>query len=171
MFNGATSFDQSLSSWDMSNVAVISGMFNGATSFNNGGISMIDQWAFPAVTSIDYLFYEASASNQPIGPWDTQAITTMVSTFENATAFNQNLSTWDFRNVTDMTNFISNSGMDTSNYDSLLNKIATQAGTVGVQVGVTLSATNIYRTAASSTAYATLTSTPHNWTILDAGIL
>ena len=170
MFNGATSFNKDLTNWDMSNVTLMNGMFNGATSFNNEGMSTIDSWVFPAVTDISYLFYGASAFNQPIGPWNTQAIVNMVSTFENATSFNQNLSTWDFRNVIDMTNFISNSGMDTGNYDALLNKIATQATTVGVQIGVTLSAINIYRTAASSAAYTTLTNAPYNWTILDAGI-
>lgn len=36
MFNGATSFNESISNWDTSNVTTMEGMFAGATSFNNG---------------------------------------------------------------------------------------------------------------------------------------
>lgn len=68
LFNGCTSFDQDLSSWDVSNIESFSGMFEGATSFNS--------------------------NTKSIGVWNTSAATNMINMFQNASSFNQNLSTW-----------------------------------------------------------------------------
>jgi surface protein len=40
---------------------------------------------------MSYMFYEATAFNQPIGNWNTTAVTDMSYMFGNASAFNQKL--------------------------------------------------------------------------------
>jgi surface protein len=65
MFTGATSFNQNLNSWDVSNVTDMNSMFNVATSFN-----------------------------QPLNSWDVSSINYMNEMFKGATSFNRDLSGW-----------------------------------------------------------------------------
>ena len=58
-------FDGDISSWDVSNVRFMSGMFSNATSFNQG-----------------------------IGSWDVSSAQYMYDMFEDATSFSQNLGGW-----------------------------------------------------------------------------
>ena len=56
MFQGATSFNQNLSSWNVSNVTAMDGMFTGATSFSPAGTNtyldqMLNSWAALSVQS------------------------------------------------------------------------------------------------------------------------
>ena len=61
-YNFSQSFNQDISSWDVSNVTDMNAIFSGATSFN-----------------------------QPIGDWDTSNVTDMTQMFENANTFNQDI--------------------------------------------------------------------------------
>ena len=76
MFKNASTFDQDLSSWNVSKVIDMIGMFNGTEAFN-----------------------------QDIGTWDVSNVTNMFGMFYLASAFNQDLSSWNVSNVTECEEF------------------------------------------------------------------
>lgn len=80
---------------DLTNVTDLSRMFQGATSFNQS----IDHWDLSSVFYMSYAFSDASTFNQPLNNWDVSNIISMQSTFNNASAFNQPLNNWDVSNV------------------------------------------------------------------------
>jgi surface protein len=98
MFSGATSFNQPLSSWNLSNVLYMNEMFYNAQSFNKP----IGSWSTDAVTYMSGMFKGAIAFNQNIGSWDVSNVQTMREMFKGASSFNQNISLWDVTNVANM---------------------------------------------------------------------
>ena len=98
MFNNKTSFNQDLSSWDVSNVTDMSSMFFYATSFNQN----ISSWDVSSVTTIGSMFSNATSFNQNISSWDVSSVTYAIGMFNMATSFNQDISGWDVSSVTDM---------------------------------------------------------------------
>ena len=79
IFCKATSFNQPLDNWDISNVLYMTNMFYGAISFN-----------------------------QQLNNLDVSNVINLYGTFEGATSFNQPLNKWNVGNVTNMRNMFNN---------------------------------------------------------------
>jgi surface protein len=116
MFFGVSNFNQNIGSWNTAAVTDMSYMFTSATAFNQN----ISSWNTSAVTNMSGMFSGASVFNQNIGSWNTAAVTDMNKMFFNANAFNQNIGSWNIANTTNMTNIFNNSGINVSNYDTIL---------------------------------------------------
>ena len=96
LFNDNTTFNQDISTWDVSNVTNMSGLFYGATAFNQP----IGNWDVSSVTDMSGLFYGA-LFNQDISSWDVSSVTDMSFMF-GGTSFNQIIDNWDVSSVTNM---------------------------------------------------------------------
>ena len=86
-------FDDDISSWDLSNVSSIDQLFS-AASFT----SDITGWDVSNVTGMFNVFF-LSDFNQDISNWDVSSVTDMRYMFNDAINFNQDLSSWDVENV------------------------------------------------------------------------
>ena len=128
--DGATSFNQNVSSWDTASVTNMSAMFQFASAFNNGGaalettaggwdtasvsnmsamfqfasafINNVSTWNTTNVTDMSYMFFDATDFNQSVTGWNTSSVTTVAAMFDGASAFNQNVSAWDTSSITNM---------------------------------------------------------------------
>lgn len=98
MFYYASSFNQSLDTWNTADVTDMSRMFCGAIAFNQS----IGSWNTSAVTNMIGMFSGAVAFNQPIGDWNTLSVVNMVAMFDGASAFNQPIGAWNTSVVTNM---------------------------------------------------------------------
>ena len=76
LFKNNSTFNQNLSSWDVSNV-----------------------------TNMNSMFMSAFAFNQPIGNWDVSNVIYMNAMFSGAESFNQDIGNWDVTNVTNCVDF------------------------------------------------------------------
>ena len=105
-------FNGDISSWDVSNVTGMYGMF--INSQFNGDIS---NWNVSSVVSMERMF-DNSQFNGDISNWDVSNVTDMEDMFINTT-FNSDISNWDVSNVTDMSNMFDKSQFngDISNWD------------------------------------------------------
>ena len=101
VFNQKYGFNQDISSWDVSNVTNMKGMFYRATAFDD--TYDISNWDVSNVTNMYRMFEHATSFNQNIGNWDISSVTDMRSMFKKATIFNQDISKWDVSNVPKMT--------------------------------------------------------------------
>ena len=106
-------FNQNISSWDVSNVTHMNSMFVGAQFFNQD----IGNWDVSNVTDMSSMFSDASYFNQDIGTWDVSNVTDMNSLFLWASSFNQDLTQWCVSQFTTMPgNFSPSSALTASNH-------------------------------------------------------
>ena len=95
MFKSATSFNQNISTWDVTRVRSFANMFEGATAFNQD----ISNWDPVRVNDMSRMFKNATAFNNEIRPWNISSMSTtdlagFVSMFEGATQFNNSARSW-----------------------------------------------------------------------------
>ena len=101
LFLDAKEFNQDISNWNVSKVENMRGMFVRAENFNQG----LDNWDVSKVRNMIGMFNQASSFNQNIYSWDVRNVTGMSGMFYEAESFNQDISSWDVSNVTDCINF------------------------------------------------------------------
>ncbi len=129
LFNGASSFDQPLNSWDVSKIERFDKMFQGAVSFNQDLDTWTTTWAYRfdemfkdaasfdgdittwdmnEAEALEQMFHGAATFNQPIGVWNFSKVTDMSFMFANALLFDQDLSTWNIGTVEHMSGMFEN---------------------------------------------------------------
>ena len=92
-------------------------IFYGATAINDPNIS---DWNVSNITRMEFAFYAATSFNQPLTSWNVSNVTNMNSMFSGAIAFDQSLSSWNISNVQNFNNFLENATLSIQNYDALL---------------------------------------------------
>ena len=103
MFSDAYAFNQDISTWDVSNVTDMSRMFSDARAFNQE----IGRWDVSLVEDFSSMFGDAYVFNGDVSRWDTSSALDFRRVFSGAEAFNQDISAWDVSNVTNMSGMFS----------------------------------------------------------------
>lgn len=120
MFYGATNFNQSIGSWNTSQVTDMSDTFEAAFDFNQD----IGSWNTSSVTDMSSMFVSASDFNQNLNSWDTSSVTNMENMFTFA-LYDNNVSNWDVSSLEGGSegsayDMFRGGEISTSNYDALL---------------------------------------------------
>ncbi|MUV02765.1 BspA family leucine-rich repeat surface protein [Flavobacterium rakeshii] len=132
MFTEATAFNQPINNWDVSNVTNMSKMFFKASAFNQP----VNDWNVSSTTNMNGMFWSASSFNQPLDTWNVLNVLDMYSMFFQADSFNQDVSNWYFNSNINLFGFLSDSNLDSQNYDALLLRFA-QLGLENKSLGAT----------------------------------
>ena len=98
MFDGASGFNQNINSWDVSGVYYFTDIFRGANAFNQP----LDQWDMSSALWTNGMFSGASAFNQPVGTWNFENLQNCSFMFYQASSFDQDVSNWNMSNVQGM---------------------------------------------------------------------
>ena len=80
-------------------VTTLEGLFTDATAFNQP----LGSWNVSQVTSLAWMFLNAASFNQPLNTWSTANVTSLFGTFFGATLFNQPLGNWNTSSVIELT--------------------------------------------------------------------
>ena len=95
---GVESFDEDITSWDVSNVVSMNNMFKDAESFDQD----IGNWDVGNVENMESMFEGAESFDQDIGNWDVANVENMKTMFKGAESFDQDIGNWDVSNVENM---------------------------------------------------------------------
>jgi surface protein len=90
-------------------------LFNTASTFNQ----RINTWDVSNVTDMGVMFNSALAFNQPLNSWNVANVTNMNDMFNSALAFNQPLNSWNVSQVTDMNRMFRDSNLSTENLTAI----------------------------------------------------
>ncbi len=88
-----------MNTWNTSNIINMEYMFYDATNFNQP----IGNWNTSNVNNMSWMFWRTNNFNQPIGNWNTSNVTNLYAMFAFASNFNQPIGNWNTSNVTSMT--------------------------------------------------------------------
>ncbi len=97
MFDGDTSFNQSIDAWNTSNVTLMIAVFNGATTFDQP----LNDWNTSSVTDMNNMFSNATSFNQPLNDWNTASVTDMGVMFAGS-GFDQDIDDWNVSSLVSM---------------------------------------------------------------------
>jgi surface protein len=152
VFLDNTSFNQNISSWDVSGCTSFNQMFSGAIRFNNGA-SLLTTNTAPLTWNLN-----TAGALKSID---------MTSMFNGARSFSQNISTWNIKNVSTMTTMftLNTTSMTKNLFDAML----TEWGITDASVNVpkTPFAFNTIKYSLDGSAgLAALRAAPYSWTVL-----
>lgn len=164
--------DANISSWNTTAMTAMISVFDGCTSFNQ----TVSTWNVSNCNSLNSLFKNCTSFNQPFA-WTFKSGADLRSMLENCTGFNQDLGSITIGTSITLDNFLTGaSNFSNTNYNKLIIRFANQTSglggfprnvTLGVPAGVT--ETNIdYGVGSYPTgiaAYSYLTTSPRLWTI------
>lgn len=107
MLNDWISTDKDLSKAVTTLVTDMKELFKGNTTFN----TTISSWDVGSVTTMEGMFEGASSFNKDISNWETNNVKNMNKMFDGASSYDQDMSKWCVTNLsTEPTNFSRNSG-------------------------------------------------------------
>lgn len=122
----------SIGSWDVSSVTDMSDMFRGTTDFTQVNLS---GWDVSNVRSMKGMFaYSDFYGN--ISTWNVSAVKNMESILEGCVAFDQNLGNWPIDSVSNMIDALDRTNLSIANYDSTLIGWSNRTRQNNVQLGV-----------------------------------
>lgn len=104
LFKNAENFNQPIGSWNTGNVIDMSGMFEGAKSFDQE----VRGWDVKDVVSMKGMFKNATTFNQSFNSWTAKSVRDTSSMFEGATSFNQDMPGFHMHNVINMSQMFKN---------------------------------------------------------------
>ena len=166
MFLGCVNFnDGGLSNWNTVSVNRIDEMFNGCVKFNKAL-----NWNTSNISFFTGAFRGASMFNQDITGWIVSQSVKLDNFLDGANSFNQNLGLWTFNKNVSTYRFMIGNTLSTANYDSLLNKFASNVvGTGRTQTYKYLHAGNSKYSVAGQSSRNSLTT--DGWFVSDAGLI
>jgi len=95
MFRNTESFNQDLSSWDVSGVSSAYEMFAGAKAFNGSLAGWEPGAALTNGCDLGGMFRETEVFNQDLSSWDVSKVSSMYELFAKSRAFNGSLAGWE----------------------------------------------------------------------------
>ena len=98
-FESCSNLDsENLSTWDVSNVSNMEGMFFDCVNFNTN----INNWDVSNVTNMEVMFYRCQEFIQPLNNWHVGSVNNMQAMFSGCTKFNSNINDWNVGIVNNM---------------------------------------------------------------------
>jgi surface protein len=99
MLSGCTSFNQDVSSWDVSNATDLRQIFQQAGYGHGVTFASLVNWDVSNADNFSNIFKDCHDFNADISGWDTGNASNMQGMFQGCYVFDQNISGWDVGNV------------------------------------------------------------------------